>query len=75
VRQGSSAEVLIEARRTAQLLVVGSRGHGGFTGLPFGSGSSACSQHAHCPVVVMHGDRPRLGPIYPERAGDSAQQS
>jgi nucleotide-binding universal stress UspA family protein len=50
--EGPPAEMLIEAARDAELLVVGSRGRGGFTGLLLGSTSLQCVTHAPCPVVV-----------------------
>jgi nucleotide-binding universal stress UspA family protein len=50
---GNAAQVLLAAARGAELLVVGSRGHGGFTGALLGSVSQHCVQHAGCPVVVV----------------------
>jgi nucleotide-binding universal stress UspA family protein len=53
VTVGLPAQVLIDASRDAQLLVLGSRGHGGFSGLLVGSVSQECVHHASCPVVVV----------------------
>ena len=53
VEPGRPASVLIEASRRAQLLVVGSHGHGGFTGMLLGSVGQHCVSHADCPVVVV----------------------
>jgi nucleotide-binding universal stress UspA family protein len=50
---GGATEVLVEAAKSAELLVVGSRGHGSFAGLLLGSVSQQCVQHAPCPVVIV----------------------
>ncbi|MGA2294858.1 MAG: universal stress protein [Acidimicrobiales bacterium] len=50
---GNPSEVLIEASKEAVLLVVGSRGVGGFLGLVMGSVSTQCVHYSHCPVLVV----------------------
>jgi nucleotide-binding universal stress UspA family protein len=53
VREGQAADVLLAEARTADLLVVGSRGLGGFRGLLLGSVSAQCAHHAPCPVAIV----------------------
>ena len=55
VAEGQAAEVLTNASTGAELLVVGSRGHGEVSGMLLGSVSDYCITHAHCPVLVMRG--------------------
>jgi nucleotide-binding universal stress UspA family protein len=53
VVEGHPADVLVRAAEEAELLVVGSRGHGAFKGMFLGSVSTHCVSHASCPVVVV----------------------
>ena len=57
VVEGRAAKVLVHEARGALLLVVGSRGHGGFEGLLLGSVSAQCAAHAPCSVVIVRPDR------------------
>jgi nucleotide-binding universal stress UspA family protein len=53
VAHGNPTQVLLDAARDADLLVVGSRGHGGFAAALLGSVSQHCAQHSACPVVIV----------------------
>jgi nucleotide-binding universal stress UspA family protein len=59
LREGQAADVLVAEAHGADLLVVGSRGLGGFKGLLLGSVGQQCAHHATCPVaIVPNGNRP-----------------
>jgi nucleotide-binding universal stress UspA family protein len=57
VREGGPAKVLLQESQGASMLVVGSRGHGGFVGLLLGSVSANVAEHASCPVLIIHGNQ------------------
>jgi nucleotide-binding universal stress UspA family protein len=56
VIEGHAAPVLEALSKTADLVVVGSHGHGEFAGMLLGSVSEHCVTHCHCPVVVIRGE-------------------
>ena len=53
VVQGQTSAMLVDQSKGAELLVVGSRGHGGLASLLLGSTSLQCSHHATCPVAIV----------------------
>jgi nucleotide-binding universal stress UspA family protein len=55
-RRGTPIDVLLHAAADAQLLVVGNRGVGGFSGLRLGSVTAKLSEYANCPVLIIHDD-------------------
>ncbi|HET6504365.1 MAG TPA: universal stress protein [Amycolatopsis sp.] len=68
LRVGNAAGGLIESSGAARLVVLGSRGLGGFEGMLVGSVPAGVSAHGHCPVVVVRGRTPedpppRTGPV------------
>ncbi|WP_199432261.1 universal stress protein [Qaidamihabitans albus] len=70
VTRGRPVRTLLEHAERAQLLVVGSRGRGGFTGMLLGSTSRALVTHAPCPVLVVRAEQDEIGSTEePERSG------
>jgi nucleotide-binding universal stress UspA family protein len=53
-REGNADQVLIDASKGAEMLIVGSRGHGGIIGVLLGSVSAICAERASCPVLIVH---------------------
>ncbi|GAA0262264.1 universal stress protein [Saccharothrix mutabilis subsp. mutabilis] len=71
VEVGGPAQVLAAESAHAGLLVLGTRGLGGFASLAVGSTAIAVTSHAACPVVVVRGDKPnRPGPVVVGVHGD-----
>jgi nucleotide-binding universal stress UspA family protein len=59
--EGPPAQTLITSAQDAELLVLGSRGRGGFLGLLLGSVSQQCAQHPPCPVVILPPEATQAG--------------
>lgn len=62
LKQANAAPVLIEESKTALMVVLGSRGLGGFTGMLAGSTAVATAAHGHCPIAVIRGRQPDQPP-------------
>ena len=68
--EGSAVETLVEATKTSELVVMGTRGRGGFAGMLLGSTTEGVRHHAKGPIMVVHdredprqGDRSAFGPL------------
>ncbi|WP_086824077.1 universal stress protein [Allokutzneria sp. NRRL B-24872] len=77
---GTAAESLVPLSKQAQLVVLGSRGLGGFTSLVVGSVAVSLAAHAHCPVVVVRGsttdsEPPSAGPVVAGVDGSTASDA
>jgi nucleotide-binding universal stress UspA family protein len=72
VPEGGAAAALMEAAGADDLLVVGSRGHGGFASLLLGSVSQQCAHHASCPVVIVHPPTPSANGVEPAGHAEEA---
>ena len=57
VKEGHAAPILLAAAKDADLLVVGSHGHGAFAGMLIGSVSEHLVRHAPCAIVIVHCDK------------------
>jgi nucleotide-binding universal stress UspA family protein len=67
---GPPTALLVHASRTADLVVVGTSGHGVLRNLAVGSVAASVTAHSHCPVVVVRGDGDVLpGPAHPVVVG------
>jgi nucleotide-binding universal stress UspA family protein len=75
VVEGSAAEVLVGAATENDLLVVGSRGRGGFASLLLGSVSQQCAHHAPCPIVIVHAAKRPPAEARPDHAASDGIES
>lgn len=71
---GDPRERLLAEAEHAYELVIGSRGLGGFAGMLLGSTSATVTQHASCPVVVVHGQGDTAGPVVVGLDGSTASE-
>lgn len=53
VREGAASHVILSEAESANIVVIGKRGHGGFLGLLIGSVATQVANHATCPVVIV----------------------
>jgi len=58
ISESGAAETMVELSSQAELVVTGTRGHGGFAGLLLGSVSHTLAAHARCPAVIVRGEEP-----------------